>query len=56
MNREDLLEEINKKYEAIGQDPNTHLSGLLHSKPITYWDYIQTDALKPSNSTFQFTR
>ena len=45
MNREDLLEEINKKYEAIGQDPNTHLSGLLHSKPITYWDYIQTDAL-----------
>ena len=27
------------------QDVNTHLSGLLHSKPITYWDYIQPEAL-----------
>jgi tryptophan 2,3-dioxygenase len=23
----------------------THLEGLLWSKPMTYWDYIQTDAL-----------
>lgn len=29
----------------MGQDLNVHLEGLLHSKPITYWDYIQTDAL-----------
>jgi tryptophan 2,3-dioxygenase len=45
MNRTVLLEEIEKKFKAIGQDPTTHLEGLLHSAPMTYWDYIQTDAL-----------
>jgi tryptophan 2,3-dioxygenase len=40
-----LLRSLQEKYEALGQDLNTHLSGLLHSRPITYWDYIQTDAL-----------
>ena len=40
-----LFEELNNKYDNIGQDVNVHLRGLLHSKPITYWDYIHTDAL-----------
>lgn len=40
-----LLEQLEDKFNAIGQDLNVHLEGLLHSKPITYWDYIQTDAL-----------
>ncbi len=40
-----LLKDLETKYEAIGQNVNTHLEGLLHSTPITYWDYIQTDAL-----------
>lgn len=40
-----LLHEIDQKYEAIGQKTETQLEGLLYSKPITYWDYIQTDAL-----------
>ncbi|WP_281323089.1 tryptophan 2,3-dioxygenase family protein [Flavobacterium aestivum] len=40
-----ILEEIEQKYQAIGQKTETHLEGLLWSKPITYWDYIQTDAL-----------
>ncbi|PKA82794.1 tryptophan 2,3-dioxygenase [Ulvibacter sp. MAR_2010_11] len=40
-----LLEQLEKKYDTIGQDLNTHLEGLLYSEPITYWDYIQTDAL-----------
>lgn len=40
-----ILEELKEKYDSIGQDVNTHLRGLLHSRPITYWDYIQTDAL-----------
>lgn len=40
-----LLEQLKAKYDAMGQDLNTHLSGLLHSTPITYWDYIQTEAL-----------
>lgn len=45
MNREDLLKAIDEKYAALGQDANVHLSGLLHAEPITYWDYIQVDAL-----------
>ncbi len=45
MNREQLLAAIDEKYKAMGQDPDVYLSGLLHSKPITYWDYIQVDAL-----------
>ncbi len=39
------LEALEQKFKAIGQNTNTHLEGLLWSKPITYWDYIQTDAL-----------
>ena len=41
----EILENLNKKFEAINQKTQTHLEGLLWSKPITYWDYIQTDAL-----------
>jgi tryptophan 2,3-dioxygenase len=44
-NAEAILNEIEHKYEAINQKTETHLEGLLWSKPITYWDYIQTDAL-----------
>jgi len=44
-NAMDIYDDLKKKYEAIGQDVDVHLRGLLHSKPITYWDYIQTDAL-----------
>jgi len=42
---EQLLEQLKKKYDAIGQDLDTQLEGLLYGEPITYWDYIQTDAL-----------
>ncbi len=45
MNREELLKAIDKKYKAMGQDPDVHLSGLLHSEPMKYWDFIQVDAL-----------
>ncbi|MDB3906018.1 tryptophan 2,3-dioxygenase family protein [Crocinitomicaceae bacterium] len=45
MTREELLKAIDEKYGAMGQNPDTYLSGLLHSEPITYWDYIQVDAL-----------
>ncbi len=44
-NRENLLNQIDEKYKTINQKTDTHLEGLLWSKPITYWDYIQTDAL-----------
>lgn len=40
-----LIEELEKKFDAINQKTETHLEGLIWSKPITYWDYIQTDAL-----------
>ncbi len=45
MNREELIQAIVEKYEAMGQNPDTHLSGLLHAEPMTYWDFIQVDAL-----------
>jgi tryptophan 2,3-dioxygenase len=40
-----LIEDIVAKLEAEGQNPRTHFEGMLHSKPMNYWDYIQTDAL-----------
>lgn len=43
--QEYLIEQLKEKYDAIGQDAYVHLQGLLYAKPITYWDYIQTDAL-----------
>jgi tryptophan 2,3-dioxygenase len=42
---ETLLNKIDQKFQAINQKTDTHLEGLLWSKPITYWNYIQTDAL-----------
>ena len=45
MNKEELLKAIEEKYQKLGVPLETMLEGLLHSTPITYWDYIQTDAL-----------
>ena len=45
MTREELVAAIVAKYEAVGQNPDVHLSGLLHAESINYWDYIQLDAL-----------
>lgn len=43
--QEELLSRINEKFKAIDQNPDVHLEGLVWAKPITYWDYIHTDAL-----------
>ena len=40
-----ITSQLKEKYEAIDQHLGVHLEGLLYSKPITYWDYIHTDAL-----------
>ena len=40
-----ITDQLKQKYETLNQDVETHLEGLLHSKPINYWDYVQTDAL-----------
>jgi len=39
------LEQLNDKYEAIGQDLLSYLDGLLYADVTTYWDYIQLDTL-----------
>lgn len=44
-NRQALLQQIVEKYENMGEDPDTYLAGLLHTKPINYWDYIEVDTL-----------
>ncbi len=45
MENENLIRSIEEKYIALGEKPATYLNGLLHAKPITYWDYIEVDTL-----------
>ena len=45
MKREEILKAIEEKYDQLGVPVDAMLEGLLWSTPITYWDYIQTDAL-----------
>lgn len=45
MKREEILKAIEEKYDHLGVPVDAMLEGLLWSTPITYWDYIQTDAL-----------
>ncbi len=45
MKQEDLIEQINAKYENLGENPNTYLSGLLYTNPINYWDYCEVETL-----------
>lgn len=42
---DDLIKKIEDKYTALHQNPETYLKGLLHSKPLNYWDYVHVDAL-----------
>ena len=41
----DLLEKLNIKYAALGENVNSYLEGLLYAEATTYWDYIQLDTL-----------
>jgi len=43
--RQQKIAALEEKFNNIDQKLDTHLEGLLWQKPITYWDYIQTDAL-----------
>jgi tryptophan 2,3-dioxygenase len=43
--RAEILIDLESKFDLINQKTDTHLEGLVYAKPITYWDYIQTDAL-----------
>jgi tryptophan 2,3-dioxygenase len=42
---EERLARLQEKYEAMGQDMNSYLDGLLYADFITYWDYIHLDTL-----------
>ena len=42
---EERLEQLQEKYEAMGQDMVSYLDGLLHADFLTYWDYIHLDTL-----------
>lgn len=45
MDKDTLLNMIVEKYAGIGENPEVYLKGLLHSKPLNYWDYIETETL-----------
>lgn len=36
---------LQQKYQALGQDLNAYLDGLLYADSVKYWDYIQVDSL-----------
>lgn len=40
-----INQKIEQKYSELGENPETYLEGLLHSKPINYWDYIGVESL-----------
>ena len=42
---EERLASLQEKYEAMGQDMNSYLDGLLYAEFLTYWDYIHLDTL-----------
>lgn len=44
-NYDGLLKKLQAKYDAQSEDTENYLEGLLYGKSITYWDYINTDAL-----------
>jgi tryptophan 2,3-dioxygenase len=41
----DTTLKIQHKYQGLGENPETYMQGLLHAKPITYWDYVEVDTL-----------
>jgi tryptophan 2,3-dioxygenase len=45
MAHEEILHLLEEKYTRDKQPIDTYLKGLLHAKPITYWDYIDVDVL-----------
>ncbi len=42
---DERLAQLQEKYEAMGQDMQSYLDGLLYADFLTYWDYIHLDTL-----------
>ncbi len=45
MSKEQIIDDIESKYTQLGENAEVYLKGLLHAKPINYWDYVQVDTL-----------
>ena len=45
MEKNRILEQLESKFNSLGQDVDVHLEGLLNANLITYWDYIHADTL-----------
>lgn len=45
MTKQELIDQIDKKYDDLGENSLNYLAGLLQAKPINYWDYIEVDTL-----------
>lgn len=45
MSNEKIISDLESKYQQLGENPETYLKGLLHAKPINYWDYVEVDTL-----------
>lgn len=45
MAHDEIIAQLEAKYARDKQPADTYLKGLLHAKPITYWDYIDVDVL-----------
>jgi len=45
MNKQEAIDAIEEKYARMGENPETYLKGLLHAKPVNYWDYVEVDTL-----------
>ena len=39
------IKQLDEKYQAMGQDMNSYLDGLLYMDYLKYWDYVHTDTL-----------
>jgi len=42
---DELIRKLADKYEEVGEHLDAYLKGLLYSKPVTYWDYVQVETL-----------
>jgi tryptophan 2,3-dioxygenase len=43
--RSKIIDNIESKFQSIGQDTDVQLEGMVWAKPMNYWDYIHPDAL-----------
>ncbi len=41
----DRIQQLQEKYQAMGQDMTSYLDGLLYADYLKYWDYINLDSL-----------